>query len=69
MQILKINGTEQAFPDGLPATLADLLDRLKIDRTTVVAEVDGRIVKRMDFASQPLSPGQTVELIRFVGGG
>ena len=69
MDILKINGTDREFPDGLPASLAGLLDVLDINHATVVAEIDGRIIKRMDFIHTSLESGQCVELVRFVGGG
>jgi len=70
MQLLKINGTEKQFAAGqFPATLAELLAQLNVDTATVVAEVDGRIVRREHFASTKLQPGQTIELIRLMGGG
>ena len=66
---LKINGQEKAFEKGVPETLSKLLDNLKIDAATVVAEINGQIVERKDFAQTNLTEGQSVELIRFVGGG
>jgi thiamine biosynthesis protein ThiS len=69
MSTLRINGEDRTFPEGIPATLADLLDRLNITGSAVVAELDGTIVKRDAFATTALKAGQTVELIRFVGGG
>ncbi|MBL7215996.1 MAG: sulfur carrier protein ThiS [Phycisphaerae bacterium] len=68
-EILKINGQEKTFEEGLPATLSELLENLKIDAATVVAEIDGQIVERKDFAQTNLTAGQSIELIRFVGGG
>ena len=70
MHVLKINGTEKSFAKGdLPGTLMELLAHMKINHATVVAEIDGKIVNRSDFADTPLSDGQSVELVRFVGGG
>ena len=69
MKILKINGVEKQFPDGLPQTLTELLKELNINAATVVAEIDGKIIAKEDFAKAALSSGQSVELIRFVGGG
>lgn len=66
---LKINGQEKTFEQGLPETLAQLLDAMKIDAATVVAEIDGQIIERAAFAQTALKAGQTIELIRFVGGG
>ena len=67
---LKINGQEKEFAAGQwPDTVSVLLEQLEINEATVVAEIDGSIVERKDFASTPLSEGQAIELIRFVGGG
>ena len=67
--VLKINGREKTFEEGLPPTLAELLDNLKINTATVVAEIDGQIVERKNFTQTNLTQGQAIELIRFVGGG
>lgn len=69
METLKINGSNREFPGGLPQTLNDLLEQLGINQATVVAEIDGKIVERGNFANTQLSNGQKVELVRFVGGG
>jgi len=69
METLKINGAQKQFPDGLPPTLVELLKELGINAATVVAEIDGEIVAKEDFAKAGLSSGQSIELIRFVGGG
>ena len=69
METLKINGKEEEFPGDLPLTLIDLLKYLNINEKTIVAELDGKIVVREDFAKTPLTSGQNIELIRFVGGG
>ena len=67
---LVINGSEKTYePGAMPATLADLLAQMKIDQATVVAEIDGAIVPRGDFAQTTLGDGMTLELVRFVPGG
>ena len=66
---LKINGQKKTFEQGLPETLDKLLAEMKIDAATVVAEIDGRIIERAAFAQTALTEGQSIELIRFVGGG
>lgn len=68
MEKIKINGAEKEFGE-LPANLAELLERLKVDASTVVAEVDGEIIERSRFSQTALKQGQAVELIRFVPGG
>ncbi|MBC8471578.1 MAG: sulfur carrier protein ThiS [Planctomycetes bacterium] len=69
MEVLKINGIEKQFPDGLPKTLIELLKQLDINQATVVAEINGKIIAREDFSQTQLSSGQRIELVRFVGGG
>ena len=69
MEVLKINGQEKEFPGGIPPTLADLLDKLDISQATVVAQIDGQIVQRKAFAQSKLLGGQSIELLRIMGGG
>lgn len=70
MEVLKINGIEKQFPSGqLPSTVAELLMQLGVEAATVVAEVDGQIVESKKFPQTRLCSGQSIELVRFVGGG
>ena len=69
MEVLKINGQEKEFPDGIPPTLAELLDELGISQATVVAQIDGQIVQRKAFAQSKLLAGQSIEMLRVMGGG
>ena len=69
MNTLKINGTEKQFHDGIPGTLAELLTKLNVKAETVVAEIDGQIIERENFAAMKLTQGQKIELVRFVPGG
>ena len=67
--VLKINGEDKEFSGDLPATLKELLDALKVDHATVVAEIDGQIIRKDNFSGTKLTAGQKIELIRLVGGG
>ncbi len=69
METLRINGVEKQFPAGIPQTLTELLKQLDINQTTIVAEIDGKVIARQSFAQTQLSSGQSIELVRFVGGG
>ncbi len=70
MKSLKVNGVERQFaPDDMPGTLAALLSVLGVGSATVVAEVDGRIVRREEFDRTQLRDGQQIELIKLMGGG
>ncbi|MHC4741518.1 MAG: sulfur carrier protein ThiS [Planctomycetota bacterium] len=70
MDILRVNGIEKQFEDGkLPGTLSELLEYLDVNAATVVAEVGGEIVAREDFGETALRSGQTIELMKLMGGG
>ena len=70
MPHLNVNGTQREFPaDAFPATLADLIQALELEPSSLVAEVEGEIVRAPKFADQALQPGMRVELVQFVGGG
>ena len=70
MTSVRINGVERNFPAGeFPATLGELLGVLNVEPATIVAEVDGKIITRKDFEQTSIHEGQSIELVRFVGGG
>jgi thiamine biosynthesis protein ThiS len=52
-----------------PVTLAGLLVELGLDPQTVVVEHNRRIVRRGELAQHPVSTGDVVEIVHFVGGG
>jgi len=62
-----VNGKTYEVPEG--ASLADLIVQLGLRGVPMVAEVDGVIVPREDWAAWLLQDGARVELVRFVGGG
>ena len=63
---LAVNGNAMAVQ---AETLAALLRHLDLNDAAVVAEVNGVIVPRENFAHHRLKNGDTIELVRFVGGG
>jgi sulfur carrier protein len=69
MGVLTVNGEKKEFAGGVPGTLSELLRVMDIAEATIVAEVDGNIINRGCFKETELADGQTIELIRFVGGG
>ena len=70
MEVLTINGVQKQFTKGnLPRTISKLLEHLNINEAAVVAEIDGKIIQKQNFADTSLSDGQSIELVRFVGGG
>lgn len=70
MGAVRLNGVDRKFAaDEMPATLAELLRALNIEPASVVAEVDGAILRSEDFARTQIADGQCIELVRFMGGG
>lgn len=66
MEIM-LNGDRTQVPS--PVTLDALLQHLGLDPRMVVVEHNREIVRRPRLAETPLAPGDTVELVHFVGGG
>ncbi|MBL7106791.1 MAG: sulfur carrier protein ThiS [Phycisphaerae bacterium] len=67
---IKVNGVEKEFGAGeFPFNLSELLEMLKVDSATVVAEIGGDIIERSKFSETVIEDGDSVELIRFVPGG
>jgi thiamine biosynthesis protein ThiS len=62
-----LNGERRRVPG--PSSLADLLQHLALDPRTVVVELNRSIVRRGNLSTTPISPGDSVELVHFVGGG
>lgn len=70
MKSLNVNGVKRRFSaEAAPATLSELLKQLDVEAAVAVAEIDGVIVRPEDFARTKLADGQSIELVRFVGGG
>lgn len=67
MQIT-INGEPRPLA-GDEETLASLLSRLEIDPAQVAVEKNMEIIPRSRYGSEPVKPGDAVELVEFVGGG
>jgi thiamine biosynthesis protein ThiS len=64
---LTVNGkTRQAEPG---ASILTFLEANGIDPRIVAVEQNGQIVKRDDWGVTPLAAGDTLEIVRMVGGG
>lgn len=64
---VRINGETREVP-ALPS-LGDLLDHLKIQHQAIGILQNGDVVARDAFYETPLGDGDTLEIVRFVGGG
>lgn len=50
-------------------TLSQLIQHFELKEEHVVAEVDGEIIERSEWAELQLKAGSVIELVHFVGGG
>ena len=66
MQLL-INGEPRQFE--APLTIATLLDHLSLKQDRVAVEHNRKLSARTDWPTTPLSEGDTLEIVQFVGGG
>ncbi len=64
---LRINGRSVELAQ--PTPLIDYLAGLKVDPRAVAVEVNGHILERSEFAGTTLAQGDSVEIVRMVGGG
>ncbi len=66
MQV-RLNGELREIPDGL--TVAGLLGHLGVKAPRVAVEVNERVVTKDRYGTQAIGPGDSVEIVAFVGGG
>jgi sulfur carrier protein len=64
---IKLNG-EPFTVDGDPR-LVVLIDRLKLSRRRVAVEINSAVVPKAQWDGVVLKPGDSVEIVNFVGGG
>lgn len=62
-----VNGSGREVVEG--TTVRGLIELLKLDGGPVAVERNGDVVPRAQHASTPLSEGDVVEIVHFVGGG
>ena len=67
--IMNITCNGNPTPVEPDTTLAGLVASFELNPKTMVAEVNGRIIEHTEFDTIQLKDGDSVELIRFVGGG
>ena len=64
---VRVNGDEREVPAGL--SVAALLEHLGLHPRMVVVERNGDILRRDMLDASPVEPGDSYELVHFVGGG
>ena len=68
MARLRVNGVEEEIT---ARTVAELLGALGVDPAArfLAVAVNGTVVRRSEWLSRPLSPGDNVEIVRPFSGG
>jgi len=64
---VRVNGEEIRLPEG--ASVASVLERLKVSTPRVAVERNREIVPKAEYADTRLAPGDVLEVVEFVGGG
>lgn len=64
---MKVNGTEQLLEKS--ATLLEYLQEKQFDPLKIAVERNGEIVPRAQYGETILKDTDTLEIVRFVGGG
>ncbi|HVI93811.1 MAG TPA: sulfur carrier protein ThiS [Anaeromyxobacter sp.] len=66
MQV-RLNGELRDLPEGI--TVSGLLVHLGVKAQRVAVEVNDAVVTKDRYESQRIGPGDSVEIVAFVGGG
>jgi sulfur carrier protein len=66
MQV-RLNGELREVPDGV--TVAGLLGHLGVKAQRVAVEVNETVVTKDRYETRAIGPGDSVEIVAFVGGG
>lgn len=64
---ITLNGQDKELNDAL--SLTQLIDHVSVNNKRVIAEINGEIVKKEQWAETIIHNGDNVELVTFVGGG
>jgi len=64
---VRVNGELLRLTQG--ASIATLLEKLKVSTPRVAVERNRDIVPKAEYATTPLAEGDELEVVEFVGGG
>jgi len=64
---VRVNGEPLRLTQG--ASIATLLEKLKVSTPRVAVERNRDIVPKAEYATTPLAEGDELEVVEFVGGG
>ncbi|MFN2532409.1 MAG: sulfur carrier protein ThiS [Pyrinomonadaceae bacterium] len=62
-----INGERRQFFDGL--SLSKLIEQLQLPASRIAVELNGEVVRRINWPATSLQNDDRIEIVHFVGGG
>lgn len=65
--VVTLNGKEREIPEG--CTVDGLLKHLNLRPQGIAVEINREIVPRSGFPARAITSGDTIEILRMVGGG
>ena len=67
---ITVNGKESELPENAARTVDSLLEELNVSqRLYVTVELNGEILDRAAYETTPVSEGDSIEFLYFMGGG
>jgi sulfur carrier protein len=67
---ISVNGKEIAIPENPARTIESLLEELDVSqRLYVTVELNGDILDRSAYEATPVTDGDVIEFLYFMGGG
>jgi sulfur carrier protein len=67
---IQLNGQPRTFSElTAPTDLASVINSLDLKADRVAVELNGTIVPRHAWANAPITEGDRLEIVHFVGGG
>ncbi len=68
--VLNINGQTRTFEElNSPASLAEVVEQMKLKADRVAVEHNGEIASRTSWGEVSVKSGDRLEVVHFVGGG
>ena len=64
---VRINGELKTLPGGV--TLKEVAELYQLKEQSIAFELNRKVIERQRYASVQLKENDTVEIVRFVGGG
>ena len=67
MITIHLNGEEREIDEGID--LATVVERLDLPAKRIAVELNGNVIRRVDWPDTTLNEADRIEVVHFVGGG